>query len=108
MKRFEYVALAALTTSLISFGLPAAAADCLTLNQVGDHHVVDDTHVIFATTFDGDYEFTVTEGCDFKFSDDIGFDTFSGFQVCTGDTMRSYERNIGQTGFCSITAIKKH
>ncbi len=98
--------------SILALGLTlsasAGASVCLTKSQLNDHTVQDDTHLVFATPFKGNYMFTLKQGCGFENVDYIGLETFSDFQVCSGDRILTYQRNVGETGSCEILSIDKN
>ena len=108
MKKFSNLVVS-LTLLLTAVGASswAHADSCVQSNQLQDYRVVDDTHMIFKTNFDGSYLFTLSDGCDLRFMDYPVFEHFSSFLICVGDTVKTVERGIGQTGFCSINAITK-
>ena len=85
----------------------AAPSTCLNLNQIGDHSWKNDNTLVLNTTFDGKFDLALSGGCYQTFDDILVFKPFSSFELCVGDEVASYEREIGETGFCVIDAITK-
>jgi hypothetical protein len=93
---------------LVLSGLAQAApSTCLNLNDIGDHSWKGDSTLVLDTAFDGKYDLALSGGCSTSFDDVLVFKPFSSFELCAGDEVATYERGIGETGFCVIDAITK-
>jgi len=92
---------------ILAASLGLAQVNCLPMSELGEHTVIDEYHVDFNAGTHGVFEFTLTAGCEFRFSDFVGFKSFDGSQICRGDEMMSYQHGIGETGSCVIEQINK-
>ena len=97
----------AVTLAALAVSAKSLASECVSSNSLSGYTVVDDQHLLYKTDFHESYLMTLSGGCDLKGMDFPIFEEFSAMEICAGDTVKTYEQGIGETGFCVIDAITK-
>jgi len=106
--RISYsLVIAMLCTLCLTAKADSGGTTCLDKSQLSDYSVIDDSHLLYDTDFDGKYLMTVGPGCELMNADMIGVKTLSDSFLCTFDDVLTFEQGIGNTGECTIQSISK-